>query len=105
MQKGVYTFECMDDWEKFNEKPLPEKEGSYSSLNMKDLTDADFKHAKRVWKEFGIKNVGEYHYLYAQSNILLLADVFENFWTMCLQIYELDLAHFLSAPGLVWEQP
>ena len=70
---------------------------------MEDITDADYAHAKRVCKDFEIKNLGEYHDLYVQSNTLLLADVFENFRNMCLKIYELDPAKFLSAPGLAWQ--
>ena len=54
-------------------------------------------------KDFKIRNLGNYHDLYVQSNTLLLADVFENFWNVCLEIYELDPAHFLSAPGLEWQ--
>ena len=90
----------MDDWEKFNETSLPGKEDFYSHLNMEDITDADYAHAKRVCKDFEIKHLGEYHDLYVQSDTLLLADVFENFRNMCLEIYELDPAKFLSAPGL-----
>ena len=82
----------MDDWEKFNETSLPEKEDFYSHLNMEDITDADYAHAKRVCKDFEIKNLGEYHDLYVQSNRLLLADVFENSRNMCLKIYKLDPA-------------
>ena len=67
---------------------------------MEDITDADYAHAKRVCKDFEIKNLGEYHDLYVQSDTLLLADVFENFRNMCLKIYELDPEKFLSAPGL-----
>ena len=101
--KGIYLYEYMDDWEKFNETSLPVKEDFYSHLNMEDITDADYAHAKRVCKDFEIKNLGEYHDLYVQSNTLLLADVFENFRNMCLKIYELDPAKFLSAPGLAWQ--
>ena len=90
----------MDYWEKFNETSLPEKEDFYSQLNMEDITDADYVHAKRVCKNFEIKNLGEYQELYRQSNTLLLADGFENFRNMCLKIYELDPTKFLSAPGL-----
>ena len=89
MQKGVYPYEYMDDWEKFNETSLPEKEGFYSHLNMEDTTDTDYAHAKKVCKDFEIKNLGEYHDLYVQSNTLLLADVFENFRNMRLKIYKL----------------
>ena len=67
---------------------------------MEDITDSDYTHAKRVCKDFEIKNFGEYHDLYVQSDTLLLADVFVNFINMCLKIYELDPAKFISAPGL-----
>ena len=93
----------MDDWEKFNEASLPEKEDFYSHLNMEDIIDADYAYAKRVCKDFDIKNLGEYHDLYVQSNAVLLADVFENFRNMCLNICEHDPAKFLSAPGLAWQ--
>ena len=69
----------MDDWEKFNETSLPEKEDFYSHLNMEDIPNADHVHRKRVCKNFKIKSLGEYDDLYVQSNTLLLADVFENF--------------------------
>ena len=52
LQKGVYPHEYMDDWKKFNETPLPEKEDFYNDLNMEDITDADYAHAKRVSKDF-----------------------------------------------------
>ena len=90
LRKGVYPYEYMDDWEKFNETSLPEKEGFYSHLNMEDITDADYAHAKRVCKDHEIKDLREYHHLYVQSDTLLLADVFENFRNMCLEIYEVD---------------
>ena len=70
---------------------------------MQDITDSDYAHAKRVCKDFEIKNLGEYHDLYVQSNTLLLADVFENFRYMCLKKYEIDPAKFLSALGLAWQ--
>ena len=67
---------------------------------MEDITDIDYRHAKRVYKEFNNKNLGDFHDLYVQSNTSLLADVFENFRNKCFEIYELDPAHVLSAPGL-----
>ena len=71
LRKGVYPYEYMDDWEKFNETLLPEKEVFYSHLNMEDITDADYEHKKRVCKDFEIKNLGEYLALHIQSSILL----------------------------------
>ena len=90
----------MDNWRKFNETSLPNKEAFYGNLNMEDITDVDYRHANKVFKEFRLKNLGEYHDLYVQRDTLLLADVFENFRNMCIKVYELDPAHFLSAPGL-----
>ena len=100
MQKAVHPYEYMDDWKTFNETSNPKKDDFYSHLNMEDITDVDYAHTKRHCKDFETKNLGEYHDLYVQTNKLLLADVFENFRNMCLEIYELDPANFLSAPGL-----
>ena len=96
LQKGVCPYEYMDDWEKFNEMSLPEKDHFYSHLIMKNITDVDYAHAKRVCKDFEIKILEEYHDLYDQSDTLLLADAFENFRNMCLEIYGLDPVQFLS---------
>ena len=93
----------MDDREKFIETALPEKEEFYSNLNMEDISDADYMHAKRVCKDFGIEYLDEYHDLYLKSDTLLLTDVFENFRKMCLKIYHLGPVQFLSAPGLAWK--
>ena len=90
----------MDDQEKFNETSLPEKEDFYSYSNMEYITDGDYAHAKIICKNFEIRILGEYHYLYFQSDALLLPDVFENFRNMCVKIYKLDPANFFSAPGL-----
>ena len=70
---------------------------------MEDITDVDYAHAKRICKDFEIKNLEEFHDLYVQSDTLLLADVFQNFRNMGLKIYELDPPKFLSAPGLAWQ--
>ena len=100
LRKGVYPYEYMDDWEKFNETKLPEKEEFYSNLNLEDIRDADCIHAKRVFKDFEIKNLGEYHDLYRKGDVLLLAYVFESFRKMCLKTYELDPVRFISVSEL-----
>ena len=69
---------------------------------MEDIADVDYMHAKRVFKNLSNVNLGDYHDLYVQSDPILLADVFENFRNMYIKVYELDPAHFLSAPGLAW---
>ena len=93
----------MDDWEKFSEISLPEKEDFYILLNIEDITDADYEHAKRVCKDFQINNLGEHNGLYVPSNTLLMADVFENFQNICIEICKLDPTCFLTAPGLAWQ--
>ena len=70
---------------------------------MEDITDVDYRHAKRVFKYFNNKDIGDFHDLYVQSDTLLLAHVFENFRNKCIEIHELDPAHFLSAPGFAWQ--
>ena len=84
LRKGVYPYEYMDSWERFDKTSLPDKEAFYSSLNMEDITD--HRHAKRVFKCLNNKNLGDYHDLYVQSDTLLLADVFENFRQMCIKV-------------------
>ena len=103
LRKGVYPYEYMDEWNKFDEKELPSKGSFYSSLTMEDISDTDYKHANNVFKKFNLNNLGEYHDLYVRSDTLLLADVFENFRNACMKNYELDPAHFISLPGLAWQ--
>ena len=102
LTKGIYPNEYMDSWEWFNEESLPNIEYFYSELNKKCITKEEYEHAPKLWKEFNIKNLVEYHDLYVQSNATLLADVLENFRDKCKEINELDPAHFLSAPGWSW---
>ena len=85
----------MDDWEKTNKTSLPEKEDFYSHLNMEDITDADYTYGKRVCKDFEMKNLGEYHHLFVQSNTLLLVGVFENYRNICLKYMNSTLLVFL----------
>ena len=103
LRKGVYPYEYLDNWERFDETSLPNKESFYSNLNMENIDDIDYRHGNNVFKRFKLENLGEYHDLYVQSDTLLLADVFENFRNTCLKVYELDPAHFLSLPGLAWQ--
>ena len=93
----------MDSRERFDETSLPDKEAFYSNLNKENITDLDYRHAKRVLKYFNNKNLGDYHDLHVQSDALLLADLFDNFRNKCIEIYELDPPQFLSTPGLAWQ--
>ena len=103
LRKGVYLYEYMDNWQRFGGTSLPDKEAFYSNLNMEDVTDVDYRHKKTVFEYLINKNFCDYHDLYVQSDTLLLADVFENCRNMCIEVYELDPAHFLSAPRLAWQ--
>ena len=90
LRKGIYPYEYIDSWERFDENIIPPKESFYSELNLENITDKDYEH------------LGECHDLYVQCDTFLLA-VFENFRSKCIEIYKLDPAHFLSAPGLAWQ--
>ena len=99
-KKGVYPYDYMDTFEKFDEKKLPKKEDFYSLLTDEDISDNDYQHAINVWNTFNIKNMGEYHDLYLKSDILLLADVFENLRYACLDNFKLDPCHYSTTPGM-----
>ena len=87
LRKGLYPYEDMDSWEKSDETSLLDKKAFYSNLNLEDISDEDYAHTQKVWGVFETRNHGDYHDLYVQSDTLLLADVFENFRNMCLDIY------------------
>ena len=72
-------------------------------MNLEEISGIDYRHAEKVFSKFNIKNIGEYHDLYVQSDTQLVADVFENFRNMCMGVYKLGPVYFLSAPGLAWQ--
>ena len=92
MRKGIYPYEYMSSWDKFKETHL--------LLNMTVISEDDYQHAQKVWKEFRIRNLGEYHDLYHRTDVILLANVLETFRDSCLEHYSLDPAHFYTSPGL-----
>ena len=98
-KKGIYPYEYMNSSEKLKETKLPPREAFYSRLIDKGISDEDYEHARKVWETFEMKNLGDYHNLYNQVDVLLLADVFENFRDICIKNYKLDPA----APGLAWD--
>ena len=103
LKKGVYPYEYMNNWNKFDETELPTIDKFYSKLNLENICKEDHKHAQNVWNTFNIKNLGEYHDLYVQSDTTQLADIFEQFRTLCLNEYKLDPAYFCTTPGLAFE--
>ena len=102
-QKGFYPYEFMDTEEKFNDTKLPPREAFYSKLSGKGITEKNYKHACNVWNTFKMKTFKDYHKLYNETDVLLLADVFENFRNLCLKIYGLDPVYYYTAPGLAWD--
>ena len=75
----------------------------YSGLSQEGITDDDYQHAQEVWTTFDCQTIGDYHDLYLRTDVLLLADVFENFRKTAMETYGLDPAHYLTLPGYSWD--
>ena len=102
IRKGIYPYEYMSSWDRFNETRSPSKDKFYSNLYMSGVGDKEYEHARNVWNEFKIRNMGEYYDLYLKTDTILLANVFESFRSVCMKNYGLDPTHFYTAPGLAW---
>ena len=102
-RKGVYPYDYVTSIEKLQETKLPPKEAFYSILYNEEISDEDYQRALNVWNTFGCQTLQDYHDLYLKSDVLLLADVFENFRKTCLKYYKLDPSHYYTAPGLAWD--
>ena len=102
-QKGVYPYDYMDSFGKFSDQQLPPKEEFYSILTDEGISDEQYQHAQKVWNTFNMRTMGEYHDLYLKSDILLLADDFENFRKTYHQYYKLDPCHYFTSPALSWD--
>ena len=102
-QKGFYPYEYMDSEEKFNDTKPPPREAFYSKLSGKGISNKNYNRVLNVWNTFNMKIFKEYHELYNITDVLLLADVFENFRDLCLKIYGLDPVYYFTAPGLAWD--
>jgi hypothetical protein len=100
LRKGIYPYEFMDSFEKFNETSLPSKDNFYSTLTNSQVSENEYAYAQNVWSNFKINNMKEYTLLYLKTDILILADIFENFRLICQNNYNLDPLHFLTAPSL-----
>ena len=102
-RKGIYPYSFMDSFDKFDIDPLTLTKSDFrNDLTGEDINDSDYEFYESICRKFDINTLGKYHDLYLKSDVLLLADVFENFRETCFQYYKLDPAHFYSAPGLSW---
>ena len=102
-RKGVYPYDYVSSIDKLKETKLPSKEDFYSNLNDEEISEEDYQHAINVWNTFNCQTLQDYYGLYLKSDVLLLADVFENFRKTCLKHYKLDPCHYYTAPGLAWD--
>ena len=102
-RKGVYRYEYANSCDRFNETQLPPIDAFYSNLNMSSISEENYRYAQRVWEEFGIHNLLDYHDLYLRTDVVLLENVLEAFRDTCLKHYKLDPAHFYTSPWLTWK--
>lgn len=102
-RKGVYPYEYTDSWDKLCVTTLPDKLQFYSALTETHVSDEDYNHALRVWNHFGCTTLGAYSDLYLKIDVLISADVFENFRDICMTTYHLDPAHYYTSPGFSFD--
>ena len=102
-RKWFYPYEFIDSSEKLTYPELPPKEAFYSQVRLEGISDEDYQHAQKVYKTFNCKDFSDYHWLYLKTDVLLLADIFENFRKLSLEHYRLDPANYLTAASLAWD--
>nr|XP_022909031.1 uncharacterized protein LOC111420296 [Onthophagus taurus] len=102
-KKGIFPYGYMDSLDKLNVTSLPPKKAFFNKLSFEDITDEQYSHAQTVWEKFNCQNLKDYSDLYLKTDVLLLADVFEKFRQVCFKTYDLDPAHYYTAPGLSWD--
>ena len=102
-QKGFFPYDYMDNIEKLKDSKPPPQKAFYSKLTDKGINNYNYKHVLNVWNTWKMKTFKEYLELYNVTDVLLLADVFENFRDICLKNYGLDPAYYYTAPGLAWD--
>ena len=103
LRKGVYPYDYMNSTSRMTETQLPSKEQFYSELNGEHISDADYTHAQEVWVAFGCETMADYARLYCKSDVLQLADVWENFVQLGLEAFGLDPSYYVSLPGYSWD--
>ena len=99
----MFPYEYLNSFNRFKETSLPDKKAFYSRLLNSYVTDQDYEHAINVWNKFNTKTFGEFHDIYLKTDVLLLADIFENFRDLCLIYYKLDPVYYFGTPGIAWD--
>ena len=102
-KQWFFPYEFIDEHAKLTYQGLPPKEAFYSKVKLDGISDEDYKHAENVYNTFKCKDFGDYHWLYLKTDVLVLADIFENFRKMSLKYYKLDPANYLTATSLAWD--
>lgn len=102
-EKGIYPYDYMDSFKRFEEKKLPNKDQFYNSLAGEGISEEEYTRAHKIWKVFNIKSLGEYTDLYLKCDVLLLCDIFEKFRNSSLKYYKLDPVYYVTSPGLSWD--
>ena len=102
-RKGIYPYEYMNSFEKFEETTLPPMGKFYSALTENSITEDEYKYAQSVWTTMNMKTMGDYHDYYLKSDVLLLADVFETFRKTIHKTHKLDPAHYITLPSFSWD--
>ena len=102
-RKGVYPYDYMNSFEILSETTLPPIESFYSELNKSSISEDNYTQAQNVCETFEMETLQDYHDLYLKTDVLLLADVFENFRDVCKENYGLDPAWYYTDPGLAWD--
>lgn len=100
MRKGVFPYDYVNSWSRLNETQLPDKDKFFSLLKNEGISDEDYKHAHIIWNTFNHKTLKDYLKFYLKTDVLLLADIFENFRDICLKTYDLDPAHYYTVAGI-----
>lgn len=103
-KKGVFPYDYVSSFDTLRERQLPSQDEFFSKLTNSDIDDEAYAHAQNVWNTFNRGGtLGDYSDLYLKTDVLLLADIFENFRFTCITAYELDPAHYYTTPGLTWD--
>ncbi|XP_073982716.1 uncharacterized protein [Rhodnius prolixus] len=103
LRKGVFPYDYVNSWERLEENNLPPKEAFYSTLMDSNIDEEDYNHAMKVWNHFECSTLGEYSDIYLKTDVLLLADVFQNFRNVTMETHKIDPAHYFTAPGMAWD--